>query len=351
MEEKTSSKFLLKYLAPLYFSYVMATEIISISLHTQHYISLSFILYILGLFGYILLIILYGLRIWKYPKDAWRDLIDIPRGFEYFSFVAGTNTLLVRALIDNNSASIMIIAMFSIIIITFLFYFIGLHLLLNNQKAISESVNPSWFLSVIALQSISIIISGLLGKNLLANEFFWLIGYGSWTTGLILYFIVLLFVLHRSFFYKISANDLHLGYWMCMGAAAISILAGSELIQYSQSSLFILNQKSLITTVVVSLWIWCTLWIPYLFIMEIYKYIILKNSVKYQISLWSMVFPLGMYSVASEVCFNLTHLNVIKFISEYWIWIAFASWVFVIWLFLIHVLSTINRNIRTRNVR
>ena len=46
-------------------------------------------------------------------------------------------------------------------------------------------------------------------------------------------------------------------------------------------------------------WAWATFWVPLLLMFEIWKYAVRRVSPAYTPMLWSAVFPLGMYSVAS----------------------------------------------------
>ncbi|MDN5737526.1 MAG: tellurite resistance protein permease, partial [Brevibacterium aurantiacum] len=49
----------------------------------------------------------------------------------------------------------------------------------------------------------------------------------------------------------------------------------------------------------------------------------------YSAGLWSMVFPLGMYSVASTNVGKVDDVPIISWIGAQWYWIALAVWAIV----------------------
>ena len=52
-------------------------------------------------------------------------------------------------------------------------------------------------------------------------------------------------------------------------------------------------------------------------------------SLTYEPALWSVVFPLGMYSVAMLTFGKVTHLAFAEPVSRFMIWVALAAWVVV----------------------
>jgi tellurite resistance protein TehA-like permease len=51
--------------------------------------------------------------------------------------------------------------------------------------------------------------------------------------------------------------------------------------------------------------------------------------VRYESGLWSMVFPLGMYAVASILYGRTEHLGFMVWIGRTEIWVALTAWVAV----------------------
>jgi tellurite resistance protein TehA-like permease len=49
----------------------------------------------------------------------------------------------------------------------------------------------------------------------------------------------------------------------------------------------------------------------------------------YSAGLWSMVFPLGMYAVASIYLGQSDHVPAIEWIGQHWFWVGFVVWAIV----------------------
>ena len=65
--------------------------------------------------------------------------------------------------------------------------------------------------------------------------------------------------------------------------------------------LFIEAIKPFMEGMVLFLWGWGTAWIPILCLMELWKVAYFKVPFHYQPSLWAMVFPMGMYTAATDL--------------------------------------------------
>lgn len=75
--------------------------------------------------------------------------------------------------------------------------------------------------------------------------------------------------------------------WVVMGAAAIATNAGSTLVLADTGVLFLSELRGFVQGMVLMPWA-CGIW----------KYAVRRDRLVYHPSFWSVVFPLGMYSVA-----------------------------------------------------
>jgi hypothetical protein len=57
----------------------------------------------------------------------------------------------------------------------------------------------------------------------------------------------------------------------------------------------------------------------------------------YEPTLWSVVFPLGMYSVATLSFGKVAHLNFMEPLSRFMLWVAVAAWVVVAVAFIVRI--------------
>jgi tellurite resistance protein TehA-like permease len=72
-----------------------------------------------------------------------------------------------------------------------------------------------------------------------------------------------------------------------------------------------------------------------LLIIGIWKYGISRQPLTYVPALWSIVFPLGMYSTAIQLLSKISGLEFLAEITAPTVWIAFGAWVLVAlgWIF------------------
>ena len=76
-----------------------------------------------------------------------------------------------------------------------------------------------------------------------------------------------------------------------------------------------------------------------LFLFGVWKHVINKHPFEYEPVLWSMVFPLGMYAVASERLGRAAEFPPMILIAQLMIWIAIAAWVLVVTGMVVKILS------------
>jgi tellurite resistance protein TehA-like permease len=72
-----------------------------------------------------------------------------------------------------------------------------------------------------------------------------------------------------------------------------------------------------------------TWWIPLLVVLGFWRHIRRHWPLSYEPALWSVVFPLGMYSVATLTFGKIAHLAFMEPLSRFMLWVAMAAWVAV----------------------
>jgi tellurite resistance protein TehA-like permease len=87
----------------------------------------------------------------------------------------------------------------------------------------------------------------------------------------------------------------------------------------------------------VTLWAFGTWWIPLLVVLGFWRHIRRHWPLSYDPALWSVVFPLGMYSVATLTFSKVTRIAFMAPLSRFMLWVALAGWLvvaaaFVSWL-------------------
>ena len=88
-------------------------------------------------------------------------------------------------------------------------------------------------------------------------------------------------------------------YWIYMGATAITVLAGSRILVLSADLPIVAATSAFVSGFTYVLWAFGAWWIPLLVLFGVWRYAVRREPMRYESELWSIVFPLGMYAVAS----------------------------------------------------
>ena len=83
----------LRTLHPAYFALVMATGIVSVAAQLLGIPVVPKALLAINIASYVVLVVLSVLRIARYPREVFADLIDHQRGVGFFTVVAATSVL------------------------------------------------------------------------------------------------------------------------------------------------------------------------------------------------------------------------------------------------------------------
>jgi tellurite resistance protein TehA-like permease len=187
-------------------------------------------------------------------------------------------------------------------------------------------VHGGWLIAIVGTESLVIlgtIIAAPLGQ--LGTAIFVLI-HMLWGVGLVLYGIFITLFAHRIFFVEFEPEDITPLLWVVMGAAAISTNAGSTLILSPTPLAFLQSMRPFIDGVTLIAWAWATWWIPLLLLFGVWKHGVCRVPLSYTPMLWSLVFPLGMYALASLRLSLATDFPPLHSISLAMVWIALGAW-------------------------
>lgn len=168
-----------------------------------------------------------------------------------------------------------------------------------NTGSGADVVHGGWLIAIVGTESL-VLLGAPLAPHFgeLAPLTFVTI-HALWGIGIVLYGIFITLFSYRLFFLRVEPQDVTPLFWVVMGAAAIATNAGSTLILTDPRMPFLLDLRPFVDGATLILWAWATWWIPLLVIFGAWKYLVRREPLAYHPMLWSMVFPLGMYTLAT----------------------------------------------------
>jgi tellurite resistance protein TehA-like permease len=305
---------------------VMATGIISNTLFFQGHQAWSDALFTIDALAYAWLAALTVWRAIQAPRLLWADFADPHLTFSFFSIVAGTCVLGagfdLRGLMTV-AAALWLLALLAWLVLTYGGFTV---LMLINRSGGADVVRGGWLLAIVGTQAL-VILGASVGSpaGALQADIFVLI-HVLWGIGLGLYAIFITLFADRIFFFAIVPDEITPVLWVVTGAAAITTNAGSVLVLAPTAIPFLKTMRPFIDDVAFLVWAWATWWIPLLVLLGIWKHVVRRIPLTYTPLLWSLVFPLGMYAMASLRLSLAEDFVRLKSISEVMIWVALAAW-------------------------
>jgi tellurite resistance protein TehA-like permease len=313
-------------LDPGYFALVMATGIVSNGFYLQERRAISDALFVVGVAAYVWLAVLTGLRAALSGAALRADLVSPRSVFLFFTFVAATDVLGIA--IGVRGFPILALAMWlcALAIWLILVYLSFGVLMFFNTPNGADVVNGAWLNAIVATQSLVILGVEVVLPAANLGPTGWMMVHMLWIIGLGLYGIYVALLCYRMFFFDVKPADVAPPLWIVMGAAAISANAGSALAADGAKTLFLRSMQPFVDGVTLGMWAWATWWIPLLILLGIWKHRIHRVPIAYTPMLWSIVFPVGMYGVASFRLSRVADVPVLESWSWAVAWIALAAW-------------------------
>lgn len=316
-------------LHPGYFALVMATGIVSIAMYNQHATLLSVALLWLAGIEYVVLVVLSLWRVARYRAEIGQDLVDPRRAFGFFTFVAGTEVVGTRLTIEGHHTLGFVLLGVGWVAWIVLGYVVPWTAMLGPaHRPVLKDANGTWFIWVVASQSVAVLAAALEPTISSGRRELALLAVFSWSVGVFLYAGNGVMVAARMLIYPLGPRDLTPPYWVAMGATAITVVAGARIVDMADAPM-IAATRGLIAGCSVLFWVFGTWLIPPLVAAGIWRHVVHRVEFRYEPTWWSVVFPLGMYSVAGSFLGRADHLPIVKAIGDTESWVALAAWVFV----------------------
>ena len=315
-------------LFPAYFALVMATGIVSIACHLLKMDILAIPLFYLNQFFYIVLWILTLIRLVRYPMKVFSDLSNHRIGSGFLTIVAATNVLGSQFVILQANATIALyLWVLGLALWFLLIYTLFTALTVKEEKpTLEDGINGGWLLFIVSTQSVPVLGMLIVSRFEAWQEMFTFSMLGFYLLGCMFYILIISLIMYRFLFFKIEAEEMNPSYWINTGAVAITTLAGANILLRGHAS-FLADFAPFIKGFTVFFWTAGTWWIPYLFIVGAWRHFYKRYPLTYHPVYWGLVFPMGMYTVATFRLAQVLNMDFLLLIPQYFIYLALVAWV------------------------
>jgi tellurite resistance protein TehA-like permease len=321
-------------LDPGYFAWVMGSGIVSVGAKLFGFLVLSRVLFGVTAAAYVILVVAYTARAIFFWPFFRRNLVEPTTAMGYFTIVAGTSVLGIRFAMAGFPLVTLGLAAAGALVWLVLTYGLPWSVVAEAHRPVLGEVNGTWLIWVVATQSLSI-VAALLAPTAPSESLRTAlpdVAVVLWGVGLMLYLILIVVIFMRLVLVEVTPAEMGPAYWIAMGATAITAraAAGILVLHGHTSAVLVADLRPFLLGFSVVLWSFGTWWIPLLVLFGLWRHVLRRYPWAYEPRLWSVVFPLGMYTVASETLGRAAGLAFMVSVARVWLWVGVAAWAAVI---------------------
>lgn len=312
---------------PEYFALVMATGIVSLAMRDQGWEPAALTLFWFNLATYFTLWTLTLLRFIHHRTQLIDDLTHHFHSAAFLTIVAGTCVLGCQFAIltpwMSVAKALWFVGIGLWVVLNYTFFTVVT--VRNPKPSLEAGINGVWLLTVVATESISV-LGTLVAPSFARTKLAHFVSLAAGLAGAMFYLFFITLILYRWMFFRMRPEKLTPDYWIDMGALAIATLAGAMLLSAANRWSLLRDLTPFLAGFTLLFWTTATWWIPLLLIVEIWRHV--KGHVKwiYSPDYWSLVFPLGMYSTATDTLGKALNLPSLSSIATIFAWAAAAAW-------------------------
>lgn len=311
-------------LPPDVFAVVMATGIVSIAGKDHAYPRISVPLAVLAVVAFVLLSVGLAVRVIVRPRSALGQVGDPDVALALFTSVAACGVLGVR--LNDHPAIVWLLGALALAAWLVLAPLAVRDVCSRQRAELRDHAHGAWLLPSVATAGLAVTAADLAVHSgataLLAAAC------AAWLLGLLLYVAVTWLIAWRALAAPFVPDEVTPDSWILMGALAIAALAGAHLLAAAEA-LHAAGYSVWVRPITRGVWVLAGLWIPVLLYAELWRFDHRAGSLHYTRVWWAAVFPLGMYSAATEAVGNELHMRSLTTISLVFFWAAFTVWLLV----------------------
>ena len=314
-------------LFPGYFAMVMATGVVSIACELLGLRWIALPLVAIAWAAYLSLWAFTLVRLIRFPRRLALDLSSHQRAPGFFTIVAGSCVLGTQSVVVLHAPGVgSALWFFSLGLWAAVMYAFFTAVTIRNRKpTLADGINGAWLIAAVATQSI-VVLGTILNPVEPPAEWVQLLCVAFFMIGCMLYLAIIPLIFYRLTFSPFAARDFGPPYWINMGAAAISTLAGTMLVARAGTWPLVAGFEVIVRGLTFFFWSAASWWIPFLACLMVWRYLVRAEAPRYEPQLWGMVFPLGMYTTATLQMSTVLRLPILQPVAQVFIFIALAAW-------------------------
>jgi tellurite resistance protein TehA-like permease len=313
----------------------MATGIISTGTFLLGPSWLSQLLLVIASIGWTALVGALVVQLVRYRSRVVAEFQAPERVFGFFAISASSDLLGQRFASAGHPMVTTVLACGGAVVWLVLTYAVPASLVLTRQReSVLNAVDGSSLLWVVGTLSLSIDASTLVSVWPSQSELLVTAAVALWGVGLVLYLLVVSLIWHRWLTVVATPATLSPPYWILLGATGIMVLAGSDILAIPSSPPPIGAIAGFVKGASFVFWSFGTWWIPLLILFGLWRYVLRRWPLTYEPALWTVVFPIGMYSVATLSFGKAIDLSFMEPLGRGVLWVAIASWLLVVAMYL-----------------
>ncbi|MBL8078171.1 MAG: tellurite resistance/C4-dicarboxylate transporter family protein [Anaerolineales bacterium] len=331
-------------LFPAYFALVMATGIVSIACHLLKMDALAFPLFYLNQFFYVVLWLFTLARLFGHFPRFLADLSNHNTGAGFFTLVAGTNVLGSQFVIlkSDGQTAFLLWILGLILWLVLIYAFFAVMTLKEEKPPLEKGINGAWLVVVVSTQSLAVLGALIASRFGAWKDAFLFAVLCFYMLGCMFYILIISLIFYRFMFFKVDPQELTPPYWINMGAVAITTLAGANILLKGDST-FLADLIPYIKGFTLFFWATGTWWIPLLLIFGAWRHIYKRYPLTYHPAYWGLVFPFGMYTVATFRLAQVFKLDFLLLIPQYFVYLALLAWLITAYGLISHLFTAFRK--------
>lgn len=305
---------------PDVFAAVMATGILSVAARNHHYRWLSDTMGVLATAGLLVLVTLVGAVTVARHRFCW-ELADPDVTLRLCTFVAACAVLDSRLVGHPVVVRILgVVALSSWVAL--------LALSVRNMTALSwcalrDSVHGAWELGSVGTSGLAVVSAQVARRT--GDHRWTVIAASIWLLAIAIYVLMTWLILWRTVAERMDREGFEPDDWILMGAMAIATLAGDGIHVVAPQWL-----AGPVRAVTVVTWVVASVWIPPLIYFVLHRVNQRPGILRFAGVWWAVVFPLGMYSVATDATARQLDITALQTVSLVFFWNALVVWLIVV---------------------